>query len=75
MKSVIDKPVIGGVAVSDTFVIQDNVANMSWSYRFAKGEDSFAAGDSMTGTASGMVMTVYASIPGVRVTRTTERAP
>jgi PKD repeat protein len=60
-------PVHGGVAVADSFAIRDNVANMTWNYRYAKGEDSYAAGDSMVGVSRGAIDSVITSIPGVMV--------
>jgi len=67
VKSSTTGPVVGGVSVFDTFEIRDNVANMNWSYRFAKGEDSYAVGDSVTGISRSAAEVVYASIPGVKV--------
>jgi PKD repeat protein len=67
VKSSIGDPVKGGVAVVDTFSLHDNVANMTWSYKYAKGEDSYASGDSVTGSLAATSASVIASIPGVMV--------
>ena len=57
----------GGVALSDSFALSDNVANMAWSFHYAKGEDSYSAGDSSAGVSRAARDSVVTTIPGIMV--------
>ena len=57
----------GGVALSDSFALSDNVANMAWSFHYAKGEDAYGAGDSSWGVTRRARDSTVTTIPGIMV--------
>jgi hypothetical protein len=59
------KPVVPGVSINDTLVIHDNIANVTWRYKTAKGGASFDGGDTTQGgTLSDTADTIIVTIPG-----------
>ena len=59
------EPVVPDLSISDTIIIHDNIANVTWRFKTAKGGESFASGDtSQGGTLSDTTATIIVTIPG-----------
>ncbi len=59
-----------GVAIADSFRLNDNIANLSWRFESSKGGESFSTGDtSQSGTLSDTIQTVAVTIPGKLVSQ------
>jgi autotransporter-associated beta strand protein len=59
--------VAAGVATYDTVQIVDNIANASWIFRYAKGENSYLPGDSLFGVLGKLIDTVIVRTPALAV--------
>jgi PKD repeat protein len=58
-------PVVADLSISDTVIIHDNIANVTWRYKTAKGGASFTSGDiSQGGMLSDTTDTIAVTIPG-----------
>ncbi|HMD68777.1 MAG TPA: FlgD immunoglobulin-like domain containing protein, partial [Chitinivibrionales bacterium] len=61
-------PVPAGVAIIDTFLLSDNIANLRWRFMSTKGGEAFATGDtSQSGTLSDTSVRVAVTTPGALV--------
>jgi PKD repeat protein len=61
------EPIIAGRPIADTFVVNDNVSNMRCSFRYAKGANSYAEGDSNDTVLTLKMDTVVNTIQGSTV--------